>query len=143
MKRSIKSLILIAALASAFTSAAQALTIQLFTKVKGYSDAGWIEVVDTNLGGRVVKQGNKSVTDRVQRGEPLRVVIRDGRGQFDLVQAVVRSDNRKIKAEELFIPCDILNWKVSSDPKDDNVVIRVKSETDRDRVTRRVPIGTR
>jgi len=58
----------------AFTAASQAARIKMECKVKGYSTAGWIEIrPGSNTGGRVHGSGSSAYTDRVKRGEPLRI----------------------------------------------------------------------
>src|SRR5690349_13396638 len=55
-------------------ASAKAATIRMECRVTGYSTAGWIEVrPGSNTGGRVQKDAAGYYTDRVQRGEPLRV----------------------------------------------------------------------
>ena len=58
----------------AFTAASNAARIKMECKVKGYSTAGWIEIrTGSNTGGRVHGSGSSAYTDRVSRGEPLRI----------------------------------------------------------------------
>src|SRR5690349_2080444 len=60
-----------------FSAAANAASIRIECKVAGYSTAGWIEVRNgSNTGGRVQRDSaGRYYTDRVQRGESIRLTI--------------------------------------------------------------------
>ncbi len=57
------------------SGSAKAATIKMECKVVGYSTAGWIEIrTGSGTGGRVQRDSlGRSYTDRVQRGEQLRI----------------------------------------------------------------------
>lgn len=148
MKLNLKSLVLFAALASAFASSAQALTIRLFTKVAGYNGGDWIEIVDGAPKAKPANMNGKWVTDRVSRGEPLLVKVADkvpgGGWDVDLVNATITVNGKQVSRAERWIPDQgSFNVRVIDKPSADNVVINIKSVLDNDRATRRIPIGTR
>ncbi len=81
MKNLPKSLASLAAgLLVLLSPGASAANVQLETRVAGYSSAGWILVLpglNGSLGGRVRfdRATNRWITDRIQRGEPLRLTV--------------------------------------------------------------------
>jgi len=146
MKAIIRSFVIIAALASAFASSAQAaLSLRFFTQVKGYSEAGWIEIVDGAPKAKPAKVNGKWITDRVERDGTLLVKISgDGPCDLELVNATVTVKGRAVSTAMRLVPEEgSFKLNVIKSPASDNVVINVKSLLDNDRATRRVPIGTR
>jgi hypothetical protein len=146
MKLNLKSLVLLAALASAFATSAQAaLTLRFFTQVKGYSEAGWIEIVDGAPKAKPAKVNGKWITDRVERESPLLVKISgDGPCDLELVNATVSVKGKPVSTAMRLVPEEgSFKLQVIKNPSSDNVVVTVKSLLDNDRASRRVPIGTR
>jgi hypothetical protein len=126
------------------TTASRAATITFETKVKGYSSAGWIQVkpeLREKLGGRVAKIGGVWVTDRVQRGEDLRVSIRPiGRERcHNGSLSGVHAANGFFKWAAVSLPF-VKTTKVSNDPSFDNVY--VWTYTTSGYFEKRVPIGS-
>ena len=126
----------------------KAANIAFATKVAGYPSAGWIQVkpeLRSVLGGRVayMPQHGGWVTDRVQRGEQIRVSVTNERGERafcqDISIAGVVASNGFARAALVKIPFTA-NFTVLNNPSFDNVTVI----TITDRVTsRRVPIGSR
>ncbi|MCX6366048.1 MAG: hypothetical protein NTX57_04995 [Armatimonadetes bacterium] len=124
--------------------------IKFHCKVPGYSSgSGWVRIENGGPGGgRVVRNGNDMVTDRVARTEKFRVSIDDPsftkkcKCQFTL-EARVSSKNRKVFQGELTIPFQ-REFDIPDDPNFDNVLVEVFDPiAPNGVVARRVPIGTR
>ena len=131
---------------AAVPNRAQAQSIRYEVKVPGYSSAGWIEVRDSrNVGGKVVRDPSGTWTDRVARGENLRVSITDRKpGRCEVKDAIVGvvSDNGFVRGLVADLPFH-RDFVVSRDPSFDNVTVIVINRENGNLVTRRVPIGTR
>jgi len=129
---------------------AQAQTIQYETKVAGYSNSGnggWILVkAGVNTGGRVTNAGRRDAfTDRVKRGEPLRVTITEqGNPACEVAETIVGvvADNGFVRAAPVKLPFTG-TFEVGGNPSLDNVTAVVLNKKTGKVVTRRVPIGTR
>jgi len=131
---------------------AQAQTIRYEVKVKGYTNAGWIEVRDgQNVGGEVIKDDSGVWTDRVARGETLRVKITDSsvpkcKAQDTIVGVVAA--NGFVRGKIVNLPYT-KQFTVSRNASFDNVTVVVlplptgSLEDAGPAVTRRVPIGIR
>ena len=123
---------------------ANAQTIKYEVKVKGYSSSGWIEIRDgKNVGGKIIRDGSGTWTDRVARDEPLRVTITGGRKckVKDAIVGVV-ADNGFVRGLIVDLPFT-REFVVSKNPAFDNVTVVVINTENSKVVTRRVPIGTR
>lgn len=145
----------LAAVAAVVAAAPQALaqTVTFETKVPGYSNSGkdgWILIPpDANTGGRVVNSGKRNATtDRVMRGDQLRVTITGRRGANcqigeDAIVGVL-ADNGFARGSVVTLPFS-RDFTVSKDPSFDNVTaIVITFRADGGKVVkRRVPIGTR
>lgn len=140
------------ALASASNVATATITFE--TRVAGYSNsgnAGWIKVTDTcGGGGRVVRAGTTSAcTDRVARGEPIRVTITSGQSsRSQMVAFTGVSSSNGFSAGSIVTLPQSATFVVSHDPSFDNVYVAVvllsPSSTPFGAVQqRRVPIGRR
>jgi hypothetical protein len=117
------------ALSSASTMSTATITFE--TRVAGYSNsgnAGWIKVTDTcGGGGRVVRGGTTSAcTDRVARGEPIRVTISSGQSNRSQMVAFtgVTSSNGFGAGSIVTLP-QTATFVVSHDPSFDNVYVAV------------------
>jgi hypothetical protein len=130
----------------AIPGVALAQTIKYEVRVKGYSDSGWVEVrAGRNIGGAVRRDKKGAWTDRVARGEELRVTITDRRArQCEVSEAIVGvvADNGFVRGAIVDLPFQ-REFKVSEDTAFDNVIVVVINKGTGRSVTRRVPIGTR
>jgi hypothetical protein len=128
--------------------AGRAATIQMETKVAGYSGAGWILVVPelrSQLGGAVRYDSSRRrwVTDRVSRGEPLRVTIRPTTSTERCRNGAltgIYSANGTFTFNGVALPYQTTT-SVSRDPSFDNV--HVWLVTSSGWFDKRVPIGSR
>lgn len=133
-------------IASLAVSAQAPVKIGLSCKVPGYSSgSGWVRIVNgAPGGGKVINM----VTDRVARGEKLRVMIDDPsftkkcKCSFTL-EAKVSSKNKVVFNGPITIPFTN-EFTVDRDPNFDNVRIDIFDPiAPGGVVTRRIPIGTR
>lgn len=147
MKYLLKSIVCAFLLTGVLASSAQALTVRFFTKVAGYNNGDWIEIVSGAPKAKPAKINGNWVTDRVQRTEPLLVKITDnnpGPCDWDFVNAMVTINGKQVSKAQRWIPEQgSFQLRIHDKPSSDNVVIKVKSQLDRDFKERRVPIGTR
>lgn len=149
MKNIIKSVLLLALFAGGLAASAQAsITIRFFTKVAGYSSAGWIEIVDGAPKAKPAKVGNKWITDRIQRGEPLLVKYstnKPGPCDWDLANATITINGKKLSSGEKWLPdSEMVQGAIDlKNPNTDKVMFTVKSKFDKDKASRPLPIGTR
>ncbi len=141
-----KSILALSALA--VSAAVNAASINYQVQVSGYSKAGWITVVPELrglLGGRVAnlpKYGGW-VTDRVSRGEPLRITILPDRPRETQCRGAlvgISSSNGQAAFGLVRLPVSG-TWVVTRDPSFDNVHLTVFTEAGV--FDKRVPIGTR
>lgn len=147
MKNIIKLILPIATLCVAFASSAQALTIKYFTKVDGYNGGDWIEIVSGAPAAKPAKINGKWVTDRVERGKPLKIEFADHKAGQDFkcseVYAVIRVDGKKAAEGDIKVPLAFAG-RCTEDVNADNVVIKLTSNKNKnEHVTRRIPIGRR
>lgn len=147
MKSLLKSLVGVFLLTGFLATSAQALTIRLFTKVAGYNNGDWIEIVANAPKAKPAKINGNWVTDRVQRTEPLLVKITDnnpGPCDWDFVNATVSINGKQVSKAQRWIPEQgSFQLRIHDKPSSDNVLVKVKSQLDRDYKERRVPIGSR
>lgn len=126
--------------------AALAQTIKYEVKVNGYSSSGWVEVrTGRNIGGKVRRDRTGTWTDRVARGESLRVTITDPRARKCVIQEAivgVVADNGFVRGAIVDLPFQ-KEFTVGGDPTLDNVTVVVIKEGSHRAVTRRIPIGSR
>ena len=119
-------------------------------KVPGYSSgSGWVRIDEgSRSGGRVIRTSSEMVTDRVARGETLRVVIDDPsftkkcKCSF-ILEAKVSTKNKTVFSGEITIPFK-REFVVDKDPNFDNVRVEIFDPiAPGGVVSRRIPIGTR
>ena len=112
--KSLTGIILLAALcAGPAAPSAQAASIRFETKVVAYSSAGWILVLPelrSVLGGRVRYDNVRRcwITDRVQRGEPLRITCSpttpDEQRDNEILFGIYPSNGWEVYSDEVFLP---------------------------------------
>jgi len=128
--------------------AQQPVEIKYHARVRGYSD--WVRIdTGSRSGGRVIREpGGGLVTDRVARGETLRVSIDDRsftrkcKCSF-LLEARITSENRSVLDGIISIPFQ-REFTLPVDPNFDNVFVTVFDPiAPGGKVTRRIPIGSR
>ena len=139
---------LLAVTVVALTTALKAASINYEVQVAGYSTAGWIKVrpeLRGILGGRVANlpQYGGWVTDRVSRGENLRIsILPDNRVErkcrLSLVGVIANND--LVSLQGALLPVTGV-WNVTRNPNIDNVYLAVVTETGL--YEKRVPIGSR
>jgi hypothetical protein len=141
-----KSKFLLLMLLASLVSSAHALTIQFFVKVPGYSEAGWIEIVDGAPKAKPAKVNGKWVTDRVQRGETILIKFSDNnhgkRCNWDIDNIKLRVAGKPVGEGIILVPAEVTG-EIPKDVNFDNFTIKLQSLIDKDHVTRRIPIGTR
>ncbi len=130
----------------ATVAAAQAVSLTFECKVANYSGAGWIEVrTGSNTGGRVVydSRTGRYYTDRVQRGEALRITCSPTVSREYAVGGFLYTLNAP-NPMALFASAPLPVSRVISCPTNpswDNVYVGV--ETSSGYYERRIPIGQR
>lgn len=147
--RSLRRPLILAAMALSVVSATtQAAGIKIECRVSGYSTAGWIEVrTGSNTGGRVQRDSSGYYTDRVQRGEPLRITYLpqtlSERCQGGSWGGIFKFDHG-YRASQTFwsVPLAyVISTTCPTDPNWDNVQADIS--TNLGYFVRRIPIGTR
>ena len=139
---------LLTAAAIVLTTALQAANINYEVQVPGYSKAGWVKVrpeLRSLLGGKVANlpQYGGWVTDRVARGETLRVTITattpaERRCRGGIVGVIANND--LVSIQPVLLPATGI-WNVTRNPRIDNVYLSIATESGF--FDKRVPIGSR
>ena len=127
----------------ALVSAAKAANIKMECRVAGYSTAGWIEVRPaSNTGGRVQRDGSGYYTDRVSRGEPLRVNFLPTGAEYCYGGALTGAywDSGSTGIAAAWLPF-AMSGRLTTNPGVDNVHVWVY--TNMGYFNKRIPIGTR
>lgn len=141
-----KSLLVLCSLAVG--AAVHAASINFEVQVPGYSRAGWVKVrpeLRALLGGKVafLPQHGGWVTDRVSRGETMRISIlpdraRETRCRGALVGVSAANGYAEFGLTRLPVTG---TWSVTRSPSFDNV--RITAVTEAGVFERRIPIGSR
>lgn len=132
----------------AFTVAASAANIKLQCKVAGYSMAGWIDIrPGSGTGGRVQYENGKAYTDRVQRGEPLRITYtaekvteRCQGGSWGGIYKFTNGYNSMLDFGQVSLPY-VITTTCPANPNWDNVHADIR--TSLGYFSKRIPIGSR